>query len=95
MCITVARQMGNVEKNAKMLGEDLYTWIFILGDALVGLHDVLGKRCFNKFRLGYFLSAGEWERLPPAEIFVEKPKDKSRPFNSLVERAVGSEGSLW
>lgn len=38
------------EKNAKMLGEGLYTWIFIFGDALVGLLDVLGKRCLNKFR---------------------------------------------
>lgn len=78
-----------------MLGEGLYLWIFVLGHVVVGLLDVLGKWCLNKFRLGYFLSAGEWERLLTAEIFFGETQGQILPFNSLFERTVGSEGSLW
>lgn len=49
----------------------------MVADAVAGVLYVLGKWYPNKSRLGYFLSAGEWERLPSAGIFLEKPEDKS------------------
>lgn len=39
------------------------------GDAAVGLLYVLGTWRPNKSSLHYFLSAGEWKRLLPAETF--------------------------
>ena len=48
----------------------------------------------SKSCLCYFLSAGEWERPLPAAIFWRSPRTNLF-FNSLVERTVGSELSLW
>lgn len=38
----------------------------MVADAVAGVLYVLGKWYPSKSRLGYFLSAGEWERLPSA-----------------------------
>lgn len=59
MCILVARQVGNV-KIIKF--QNVYWWIFMLGDAVVSFLYVLWQWCLNKFCLDYFLSEGEWER---------------------------------